>query len=115
MPSPYDEYREQVEKYLADNKATLEETKKQANNTIFPQHILWAKEACDELRTEEAKTLTIEGTFYFTEKLVNRLMLYAFLKGQRDIDKRSHEKGWNDYRQNIADLLGFQTEEEPIL
>ena len=110
--SAYEEYRKGVEKYIADNRSTIEETKRQANDTIFPQNILWAKEVCDELKTDDAKTLHIEDEFYFTEKLVNRLMLFAFLKGRRDIDIRSHKKGWNDCRKDIASKLGFEEDDE---
>ena len=108
--SAYEEYRKGVEKYIADNHATIEETKKQAR--IFPQHILWAKNVCDELETDDAETLRIEGGFYFTEKLVNRLMLYAFLKGQRDIDMRSHKRGWNECRKDVAQKLGYADDNE---
>ena len=110
--SAYEEYRKGVEKYIADNRATIEETKRQASDTIFPQHILWAKEVCDELKTDEAKTLRIEEEFYFTEKLANRLMLYAFLKGQRDIDIRSHKRGWNECRKDVAQKLGYADDDE---
>lgn len=105
--SAYEEYKKGVKKYISDNRATIEETKKQASENIFPQHILWAKEVCDELKTEEAKTLWIEDEFCFTEQLVNRLMLYAFLKGQRDIDFRSHKLGWDECRKDIAQKLGY--------
>lgn len=105
--SAYEDYRKSVEKYILDNRATIEETKRQANDTIFPQHILWAKEVCGELETGDAKTLRIKDEFYFTEALVNRLMLYAFLKGQRDIDMRSHRRGWSDCRKDVALKLGY--------
>jgi hypothetical protein len=105
--SVYDEYRKGVEKYISDNRETIEKTKRQANETIFPQHVLWAKEVCGELETEDAKTVWIDGEFYFTEKLVNRLMLYAFLKGERNIDIKSHKRGWEDCRKDIAGKLEF--------
>lgn len=110
--SAYKEYRKEVEKYISDNASVIKETKKQAEGTIFPQHIFWAKKVCKELETDEAKTVSIDDKFYFTEKLVNRLMLYAFLKGQHDIDMKSYKRGWNDCRKDVEQKLGYTSYDE---
>lgn len=110
--TPYEQFRKQAEEYVKENRPTIEETKRLANDHIFPQHILWAKEVCDELKTDEATTLRIEDNFYFTEKLVNRLMLYAYLKGQKHIDTKSFQKGWNACRKDIAQKLDFYEDED---
>ena len=60
---------------------------------------------------EYAKTLVINEEFYFTEKLVNKLMLFAFLKGRRDVNEKSYEKGWEDCRKDVANKLGFLNDE----
>lgn len=110
--TPYEEYREKAKQYVADNRSAIDETIQMASQSIFPQHILWMKEVCDELKTEEAKTALIEGKFYFTEQLVNRLMLYAFLKGEKRSNSISYKKGWSDCRKDIANKLDFIEDED---
>ncbi len=106
--TPYEEYKKGVEIYIADNKNAISETINQASKSLFPQHVLWAKTVCSELETETAKTLTIDQKFYFTEELVNRLMLYAYIKGEENIDINSYKRGWDDCRKDIANKLCFE-------
>jgi len=108
--SPYEDYLKGKKKYANDNSGIIKVTNKSDKETIFPQHILWAKTVSKELETDEAKTLTIEKEFYFTEKLVNKLMLFAYLKGRSDIDEESFKIGWDDCRIDIANKLGFTEE-----
>lgn len=48
-----------------------------------------------EARTFRAKEVDGE-TFGFSEVLVNRLMLAAYLMGAKSVDERSYRKGWED-------------------
>lgn len=105
--SAYKEYLKGVKKYADDNKGVISQVNKSDSELIFPQHILWAKTVCEYLETDKAKTLRIKDGFYFTEQLVNKLMLFAFLKGRNDVEEKSYENGWHDCEADIANKLGF--------
>jgi hypothetical protein len=109
----YDAYMAGIKKYVEDNKPLIDQVNKEAKEIIFPQHILWYKNVYKELVDElnNAKTTTIDGEFYFTEKLVNKLMLFAWHKGQHNIEEMSYKRGWNDRMKDIANLLGLEYEE----
>lgn len=64
------------------------------------QHILAYKMIASKLEDgERAKTIhDAEGTLGFTEVLVNRLMHFAYLKGVRDIEQKSFQRGWDEAR-----------------
>lgn len=75
-----------------------------AAGAIDLQPVLWIKGAMSshfeglengESRTFRAKEVDGE-TFGFTETLVNRLMLAAYLMGAKSVDERSYRKGWED-------------------
>ena len=105
--SAYDEYLKMTKKYSEDNLDIIEETNRSDKESIFPQHILMAKTVSKHLEDDEAKTLRIDENFYFTENLVNKLMLFAFLKGRKDIDELSYRRGWKDCRDAVAKTLNF--------
>lgn len=104
----YDDYLKAVKEYAEDNASVISEVNKADKEPIFPQHILWAKTVSEHLENDEAKTLRIDEEFYFTEKLVNKLMLFAFLKGRNDVDEKSYKKGWDDCMDDIAEKLGWK-------
>jgi hypothetical protein len=91
--TPYEEYLESCKKYANDNRSIIEDTKRKASDIIFPQNILMAK------------TVIKDGNFYFTEKLVNRLMLFAYLKGSRAVDEDSYKMGWNDSKEEMTNKI----------
>ena len=64
-------------------------------STEVPQHILATKSIADELVKGDEGYVRNEVGFFFTEKLVNRLMHLAYLHGRDDIDERSFEAGKN--------------------
>jgi hypothetical protein len=105
--SNYDEYLKGQIIYAEKNKDVINEVNKSDKDIIFPQHILWAKTVCKQLENDKAKTLTINDEYYFTERLVNKLMLFAYLKGAKDIDETSFKKGWEDCLQDVANKLGL--------
>jgi len=76
--STYDDYTAAVLKFVVAKEKEIAFVN--ANKT--PQHILWDKNVCGELEDSEAYTRSIDGKFYFTELLVNKLMHFAYLSGE---------------------------------
>lgn len=105
MSTGYDWYLEEQRKAVENTKRVVEEVNKEANKTVFPQYILSWKMAYSGLETEEAKCVTIDGKFYFTEKLVNKLMLLSSLMSTRMINEDSYNKGWQDCWENTLKKL----------
>ena len=113
-----DAYMDEVKKYVEDNKPLIDQVNKEAKGIIFPQHILWYKNVYKELVDElnNAKTTTIDGEFYFTEKLVNKLMLFAWHQGRHCIEESSYKRGWDNCRKTIADSLDdLEYEEQKMI
>lgn len=98
------------ELYLRGRKEHIEKYKdviSKVNNSSVPQNILWIKSVCREIENDEAKCETINDEFYFTEKLVNKLMYLSYLIGVndgRDV-AGSFDDGWNAHREHIMSLL----------
>lgn len=95
--SQYELHLEARRRYAEDNSALI----KQVCGDNFPtgtQHILWMKTVSDQLEDGgEHKTFRSEdGTFGFTEQLVNRLMHFAYMKGVAEFDQRSYRRGWEE-------------------
>lgn len=111
MAEGYDWYLEQKRKAIENTKHAVEEVNKEDSKTVFPQYILSWKMACSELETEEAKCVTIDGKFYFTEKLVNKLMLLSSLMSTRMINEDSYNKGWQDCWENTLKKLGIDPDD----
>ena len=100
----YSWYLKQCKEYADNNKEVIKEAKKEV-----PQHILLAKTVSDEFK-DEANGIgykTIDDQFYFTGKMVNRLMYFAYLKGSRAMNEKSYEKGWDDCTVDVAKKLGL--------
>jgi len=97
----YEEYLEGKKKYAEENKKTIEKAK----TDNIPQAILWQKTVSDHLEDDKAKCVTIDGNFYFTEKLVNRLMYYSYLRGRCDIEKKSYDRGFSDCLEKMREKI----------
>ena len=104
----YETYLKDIKEYVIQNDEVIEECKKE-----IPQHILWSKNVCDALedKKENAVTKEIDDEFYFTEILVNRLMYFSYLKGAKDINEKSFQKGWDSCRDDVAKKLDFDFDE----
>lgn len=91
----YDRIKQIEADYLEKSKNLIKQVNKEASGSIFPQNILVYKMACDALESKEenATTVTIDGKFYFTEGMVNRLMLLAWHEGRRGVEERSYIAG----------------------
>lgn len=100
----YSWYLKNCKEYAESNKEIIKECKKE-----IPQHILWAKTISDDFKDDVngCGYKTIDDKFYFTEKMVNRLMYFAYLKGTRAIDEKSYKKGWDDCIKDVGSKLGF--------
>jgi hypothetical protein len=59
----------------------------------IPQYILATKEIADDLVKGDEGYLRTEVGFFFTEKLVNRLMYLSYLYGKDEIDEKSFNLG----------------------
>ena len=103
----YSWYLNQCKEYAENNKDAIKECKKEV-----PQHILWAKTVSDELKDEanDCGYKTIDDKFYLTEKMVNRLMYFAYLKGSKSFDEKSYKKGWSDCIEDVAKKLDLYTD-----
>src|SRR4030042_2505157 len=95
--SPYEAFLKGVEKLTSQRAEDIHEV----NSSEVPQHILWDMAVCKEFEDSEAYTKTIEGKFYFTELLVNKLMYFAYLSGTKDINARSYRRGWKEAHDHI--------------
>ena len=99
--SHYDEFLAARIQYAEDNRHLIDRVNK-TSDIAFPQHILMAKELCKELETCRAVTGRLTtGQFGFSERLVNKLMLLAFLKGREDIDSTSFKQGWDACMEDV--------------
>ena len=64
-------------------------------STDVPQHILATKEIAEDLSSGTDGYVRNEMGFFFTERLVNRLMYLSYLHGCAEIDEKSFNKGRN--------------------
>lgn len=109
MSSAYDSYVKAKIAFAEENEDLIAFVNK-AKET--PQHLLMAKTVSDKLENDEAKCLRKDGEFYFTEALVNKLMHFAYLKGQKGFEERSFAAGYASYRKEVATLLDLADEYE---
>ena len=105
--SAYDDYVRNSAEYVTQNKQTTDFI----NKSEIPQHILWKKNVANSLINETAKYATIDGTFYFTEALVNKLMYFAYLDGSKAMDETSYNKGYAECRADMLSKLGIFEED----
>ena len=93
--------------YLEKSKDLIARVNEDAKDLVFPQNILVYKMACDAVSSKEDGSVceTINGKFYFTETLVNRLMLLAYYEGTRAIDERSREVGAYAEKRKIEEAV----------
>lgn len=103
----YEEYAAAVLKFVASKEKEIAFVN--ANET--PQHIIWDKNVCGALEDEVAYTTRIDGKFYFSELLVNKLMHFSYLSGAKAIDAASHRKGWEDCWTDTRKKLGIEESE----
>jgi hypothetical protein len=96
----YEEYLKIKEDYSKRTEDDIENCK----NTEVPQHILLSKTVSDLLE-EEGDYISANETFYFRERLVNKLMYFAFLQGQRQFEARSYNEGWSDCIKDIKEYI----------
>jgi len=104
----YSEYVNACKEFAESNQDLIDIVNKSKET---PQSVLWQKTVSNKLENETAKCLRKDGEFYFTEELVNKLMHFAFLKGQKGFDERSFNSGWANCRKEMLSALGV-TEEE---
>jgi hypothetical protein len=97
----YDTYQEMKREYHLNNKHLIEIVNKDT-----PQNILMAKTVWCKLEDDKAKATTLNNEFGFTERLVNKLMHFAYLKGSSDIEQRSYDRGYEQARQDILEKIG---------
>ncbi len=98
----YEEYIKLKKNYISSKSLDIQIV----NNTKdIPQEILWQKEVVDCLTVNESCYKTLDGVFYFSEKLVNKLMYFSFLQGSNDINERSFRKGWRAAQEEITDII----------
>ena len=109
MSAAYDSYTKAKIEYALRYDDLIEFVNK-AKET--PQHLLMAKAVCARLENEDAKCLRKDGEFYFTELLVNKLMHFAYLQGQKGFEERSFAAGYAAYRKEVAELLQLSDEYE---
>lgn len=104
-------YQQRWINYANKNEALIKQVLEDAKNTVFPQHILEMKNGTtDALKEydEDANYLRIDGKFYFTERLVNILMLFSYEKGKRYTDNVSYTRGWEDCKNEICKHLDIE-------
>jgi hypothetical protein len=77
-----------------------------------PQNILMAKTVSNILDDGEKCTTGNNLEFGFTERMVNKLMHYAFLLGATGVDERSFERGYEKAREEMAKFLGCDDYED---
>lgn len=103
----YERIKQIEENYLTQSKDLIARVNKEAKDIVFPQNILVYKMATDAVSSAEdgAVCERINDKFYFTETLVNRLMLLAYYEGARAIDERSREVGAYAQSQKTAEAV----------
>ena len=104
---PYKQHMEARKQYAKDNKPLIKQIRS-SNWASDNQHILWMKTVVAELEDDKGcRTFEAEdGTFGFTEMLVNRLMHFAYLKANRNFEEESYRKGWEDATKSAIEKLG---------
>lgn len=107
----YEDYLAKCKEYAENNEEIIKLVNFSDKEIIFPQHILLMKTVSKYLENDKAKTVKIEDEFYFTEYLVNKLMLFAYIKGSRNIEETSFKKGWDACREDVAKKLDFTIED----
>ena len=103
----YELLKEMERKYLESSADLIARVNKEAKDTVFPQNILVYKMATDAVSNAEDDSVCkrIDDRFYFTEKLVNRLMLLAYYEGTRAIEDNSYRKGVADANAKTAEAV----------
>lgn len=94
----YEYYLNLKKTYAAEHKDSIAIVNK---STATPQVVLLAKTVANELISGDSGYKTTDEGFFFTEELVNKLMHFAYLQGQKQISDESHRQGWADC---IADI-----------
>lgn len=100
----YEMVQEMKARYLEKSADLILAVQKASKEIVFPQNILVYKMASSALENadDDAVCKRIEDNYYFTEKLVNRLMYLAYLEGKREIDPRSFEAGASSAKAKFA-------------
>lgn len=98
----YNEYLKMRKQFQDNNKRLIEHIN---HSTNIPQNVLLQKEVAELLETDEATFKKIDDKFYFTEKLVNKLMWFSYLKGCEQFVESSYQKGWDDCLDDVKERL----------
>ena len=98
----YEHFQILKKKYISSVK---DDIKKVNKTKPIPQYILWQKEVCEELENKEAHCERIDGNFYFTELLVNKLMYFSYLRGISKVEEKSYARGFDDCLKKMKELL----------
>lgn len=110
----YEKHNKRKEKYLEDNADLIGKV----IDRETPQEILWEKCASDafenakegrfmkrvSLENENGET---EEKFVFSEKMANKLMHFAFLKGKLEGAEEGKKEGYEDCMDEVAESLGL--------
>lgn len=61
----------------------------------------------------ETSTFNVNGEdkFFFTERMVNQLMQFAYNMGAKSIDKKSYDVGYGRARADVLSFLGAEEED----
>ena len=102
----YDDYMKAQARYVSDNAMPIKLVNASKET---PQNILMMKGLYKEFESDDAKCNTINDQFYFTEKMVNRLMHFAYLKGCNALDVKSYEEGWKSCYNDVLKKLGAES------
>ena len=97
----YDDYRKKEEKGAAG----VTHKEEISQNILFMKAV--GTKAFDN-KTDRTTFTAPDGTFGFTEPLVNQLMEFAYDQGRKVGDEISREKGWNDCWQDVMNKLGVE-------
>lgn len=101
----YEDYKAKVAKGAKD----VRPKKETAQNILFMKAV--GSHAFDN--GDDRKTFTSEdGTFGFTEHLVNQLMEFAYDQGRKSIDEDSYNKGFQDCWNDVLNKLGVEEKDE---
>lgn len=98
----YNEYLKMRKQFQDNNKRLIEQINLSKD---VPQEILWQKEIAELLKDDSAKFETIDGKFYFTETMVNKLMWFSYMKGCESFKESFYQKGWDDCIEDVKERL----------
>lgn len=100
----FKEFLDLKEEYRDKNKELIDEVNEYENSVIYPKETLIIKSIYEDFESKTAKTATINKESYYSEHLVNKLILFAYLKGQKDDRKKQEEtfqNGWECCKNHI--------------